>query len=38
MFPTSKTPSPAGWPGSEDGDIWLHASPSRWGYLLEEWL
>lgn len=23
---------------SEDGDIWLHASPIEVGYLLEEWL
>ncbi len=36
--PTGKTPLARWMARSEDGDIWLHASPIEVGYLLEEWL
>ena len=36
--PTGKTPLARWMAKSDDGDIWLHASPIEVGYLLEEWL
>jgi len=36
--PAGKTPLARWMARSEDGDIWLHASPIEVGYLLEEWL
>lgn len=36
--PQGKTPLARWMATSDDGDIWLHASPIEVGYLLEEWL
>lgn len=36
--PQGKTPLARWMAKSDDGDIWLHASPIEVGYLLEEWL
>ncbi|PKQ71043.1 ATP-dependent DNA helicase DinG [Aeromonas sobria] len=36
--PSGKTPLARWMAKSDDGDIWLHASPIEVGYLLEEWL
>nr|AAD56397.1 putative ATP-dependent helicase [Aeromonas hydrophila] len=36
--PEGKTPLARWMAKSDDGDIWLHASPIEVGYLLEEWL
>ncbi|MGL4716926.1 MAG: ATP-dependent DNA helicase DinG, partial [Aeromonas sp.] len=38
QIPTGKTPLARWMAKSDDGDIWLHASPIEVGYLLEEWL
>lgn len=37
-IPEGKTPLARWMAKSDDGDIWLHASPIEVGYLLEEWL
>ncbi|MGL5039802.1 MAG: ATP-dependent DNA helicase DinG [Aeromonas sp.] len=36
--PQGKTPLARWMAKSDDGDVWLHASPIEVGYLLEEWL